>query len=60
MAIPVWSAGALTSNKTILSEVGVFALLDKNYEKLEAKASYSGLMKWLKIDYRNVLIYKKA
>ena len=38
----------------------VFALLDKYYEKVEAKASYSGLMKWLKIDYRNVLIYKKA
>lgn len=38
----------------------VFALCDRNYEKIEAKASYSGIMKWLKIDYRNVLIYRKA
>ena len=37
----------------------VFDLLDRNYEKVEVKASYSGLMKWLRIDYRTVLIYKK-
>lgn len=37
----------------------VFTLLDKHYDKLEAKASYSGLMKHLKIDYRNVMIYRK-
>jgi len=35
-------------------------LCDQNYEKIEAKASYSGIMKWLKIDYRNVLIFRKA
>jgi len=39
--------------------LAVFDLLDRNYEKVEAKASYSGLMKWLRIDYRTVLIYKK-
>lgn len=38
----------------------VFSLLEKNYEKIEAKASYNGLMKHLKIDYRNVLIYRKT
>jgi 2-polyprenyl-3-methyl-5-hydroxy-6-metoxy-1,4-benzoquinol methylase len=38
----------------------VFALLDKIYQKIEAKASYSGVMKRLKIDYRDILIYKKA
>ncbi len=38
----------------------VMALCDRNYEKIEAKPSYSGLMKWLKIDYRDVLIYRKA
>jgi 2-polyprenyl-3-methyl-5-hydroxy-6-metoxy-1,4-benzoquinol methylase len=38
----------------------VFSLLDKMYEKIEAKASYSGVMKRLKIDYRDVLIYKKT
>lgn len=37
----------------------VFALCDRNYEKIETKASYSGLMKWLKIDYRSVSIYRK-
>jgi 2-polyprenyl-3-methyl-5-hydroxy-6-metoxy-1,4-benzoquinol methylase len=39
--------------------LAVFDLLDRNYEKVEAKASYSGLMKWLRIDYRTVLIYRK-
>lgn len=34
-------------------------ICDRNYEKIEAKASYSGIMKWLKIDYRDVLIFKK-
>jgi 2-polyprenyl-3-methyl-5-hydroxy-6-metoxy-1,4-benzoquinol methylase len=38
----------------------VFTLLDRNYEKVEAKASYGGIMKWLRIDYRNVLIYRKS
>jgi 2-polyprenyl-3-methyl-5-hydroxy-6-metoxy-1,4-benzoquinol methylase len=37
----------------------VYALCDKSYEKIEAKASYSGIMKWLKIDYRHVMIYRK-
>jgi 2-polyprenyl-3-methyl-5-hydroxy-6-metoxy-1,4-benzoquinol methylase len=38
----------------------VFALCDRSYEKIEAKPSYNGIMKWLKIDARNVLIYRKA
>jgi len=38
----------------------VYALCDQNYEKIEAKAAYSGIMKWLKIDYREVLIFRKA
>lgn len=38
----------------------VFPLFDRHYEKIEDKASYSGLMKRLKIDDRNVLIYKKV
>lgn len=38
----------------------VYAHCDRNYEKIEAKASYGGFMKWLKIDYRDVLIYRKA
>lgn len=38
----------------------VLALCDQRYEKIETKPSYSGLMKWLKIDYRDVLIFKKA
>jgi 2-polyprenyl-3-methyl-5-hydroxy-6-metoxy-1,4-benzoquinol methylase len=38
----------------------VFSLCDHHYQKVEAKASYGGLMKRLKIDYRDVLIYKKA
>ncbi|MEQ1729639.1 MAG: methyltransferase domain-containing protein [Vicinamibacterales bacterium] len=37
----------------------VFPLLDRNYERIESKASYGGIMKWLRIDYRNVLIYRK-
>jgi 2-polyprenyl-3-methyl-5-hydroxy-6-metoxy-1,4-benzoquinol methylase len=40
--------------------LGVFPLLDKNYRKLESKASYNGPMRWLKIDDRNVFIYHKA
>jgi 2-polyprenyl-3-methyl-5-hydroxy-6-metoxy-1,4-benzoquinol methylase len=38
----------------------VYDLVDQNYEKIEEKASYNGPMKWLKIDYRNVLVYRKA
>jgi 2-polyprenyl-3-methyl-5-hydroxy-6-metoxy-1,4-benzoquinol methylase len=38
----------------------VYALCDRNYEKIEGKTSYNGIMKWLKIDYREVLIYRKA
>jgi len=37
----------------------VFDLLDRKYEKIEAKASYGGIIKWLRIDYRNVMIYRK-
>ena len=37
----------------------VLALCDRNYEKIEAKTSYSGILKWLKIDYRDVLVYRK-
>ncbi len=37
----------------------VFSLLDKMYQQIEAKPSYSGIMKRLKIDARDVLIYKK-
>ena len=37
----------------------VFSLCDRKYEKIEVKASYNGLMRHLKIDYRDVLIYKK-
>jgi 2-polyprenyl-3-methyl-5-hydroxy-6-metoxy-1,4-benzoquinol methylase len=40
--------------------LGVLVLCDRNYEKIEAKASYGGIMKWLKIDYRDVLVYRKA
>jgi len=38
----------------------VFDLCDKRFEKVEVKASYDGIMRRLKIDYRDVLIYKKA
>ena len=38
----------------------VLTLCDQNYQKIETKASYNGIMKWLKIDYRDVLIYRKA
>jgi 2-polyprenyl-3-methyl-5-hydroxy-6-metoxy-1,4-benzoquinol methylase len=37
----------------------VFDICDAKYEKIEAKPSYDGLMKRLKIDYRDVLIYRK-
>jgi 2-polyprenyl-3-methyl-5-hydroxy-6-metoxy-1,4-benzoquinol methylase len=40
--------------------LGVFPLLERNYQKIESKASYNGPMKWLKIDDRSVFIYKKA
>ncbi len=38
----------------------VFDLCDANYEKIEAKTSYNGIMKWLKIDYRDVFVYVKG
>jgi hypothetical protein len=38
----------------------VYDIVDQNYEKIEEKTSYNGPMKWLKIDYRNVLVYRKA
>jgi len=38
----------------------VFSILEKNYESIESKASYSGIMRRLKIDYRNVLIFRKS
>jgi len=38
----------------------VFSICDKKYEKIEDKASYNGIMRRLKIDYRDVLIYKKT
>ncbi len=40
--------------------LGVFDLCAKRYEKVIAKPSYGGLMRRLKIDYRDVLIYRKA
>lgn len=40
--------------------LGVFELCDKRYEKLVVKPSYAGLMRAFKIDYRDVLIYRKA
>ena len=33
---------------------------DQDYDKIETKTSYSGIMKWLKIDYRDVLVYRKG
>ena len=38
----------------------VYDLCDRNYEKIEAKPSYGGIIKWLKIDYRDVLVYRKS
>jgi 2-polyprenyl-3-methyl-5-hydroxy-6-metoxy-1,4-benzoquinol methylase len=38
----------------------VFDICDRKYEKVEAKPSYGGIMKRLKIDYRDVLIYRKV
>lgn len=38
----------------------VFDICDRKYEKVEAKPSYGGIMKRLKIDYRDVLIYRKS
>jgi 2-polyprenyl-3-methyl-5-hydroxy-6-metoxy-1,4-benzoquinol methylase len=40
--------------------LGVFDLCETRYEKVVAKPSYGGLMRRLKIDYRDVLIYRKA
>jgi 2-polyprenyl-3-methyl-5-hydroxy-6-metoxy-1,4-benzoquinol methylase len=34
-------------------------LCDEHLERIEAKSSYRGIMKWLKIDYREVFVYKK-
>jgi 2-polyprenyl-3-methyl-5-hydroxy-6-metoxy-1,4-benzoquinol methylase len=38
----------------------VFSILEKIYDKIESKASYSGVMRRLKIDYRDVLIFRKT
>ena len=38
----------------------VLAICDRNLEKVESKTSYNGIMKWLKIDYRDVLVYRKV
>ena len=38
----------------------VFDICEKKYKKIEGKPSYDGFMKRLKIDYRDVLIYRKA
>lgn len=40
--------------------LAVFGYCDRNYERIETKTSYNGIMKWLKIDYRDVLVYRKA
>jgi 2-polyprenyl-3-methyl-5-hydroxy-6-metoxy-1,4-benzoquinol methylase len=37
----------------------VMDLCDRHYERIETKASYNGPMRWLKIDYRDVLVYRK-
>ncbi|MTW20453.1 methyltransferase domain-containing protein [Allochromatium palmeri] len=37
----------------------VMALCEENYELVEAKTSYNGIIKWLKIDYRDVMVYRK-
>ena len=37
----------------------VMDLCDRNYQRIEAKPSYNGPMRWLKIDYRDVLVYGK-
>jgi 2-polyprenyl-3-methyl-5-hydroxy-6-metoxy-1,4-benzoquinol methylase len=37
----------------------VMELCDQNYERIETKTSYNGPMRWLKIDYRDVLVYRK-
>jgi 2-polyprenyl-3-methyl-5-hydroxy-6-metoxy-1,4-benzoquinol methylase len=39
--------------------LAVFDLLDARFEKLVAKPSYGGLMRRLKIDQREVFIYRK-
>lgn len=38
---------------------GMLDLCDEHLERIEAKTSYNGVMKWLKIDYREVFVYKK-
>ncbi len=40
--------------------LGLLKTCDENYERLEAKTTYGGLMKWLKIDYREVFVYRKS
>jgi 2-polyprenyl-3-methyl-5-hydroxy-6-metoxy-1,4-benzoquinol methylase len=37
----------------------VLAICDSKFEKIEEKASYNGILKWLEIDYRDVLVYRK-
>jgi len=35
-------------------------LCDERMARVEAKTSYGGIMKWLKIDYREVFVYKRG
>ncbi len=39
--------------------LGMLGLCDEKLERIEAKPSYNGIMKWLKIDYREVFVYRK-
>ena len=39
--------------------LGMLALCDERMDRLEAKTSYNGAMKWLKIDYREVFVYQR-
>ncbi len=57
----------LNPNGTLIIETNntkrnlkVYDLVEANYEKLEEKTSYNGIMKWLNIDSRTVLVYRKA
>lgn len=34
-------------------------LCDERMERIEAKTSYNGIMKWLQIDYREVFVYRR-
>ena len=47
-----------TNNTT--RNLAVLDLCNEHYQCIETKTSYSGIMKWLKIDYRDVLVYKKG